>query len=645
MTETYFVDVIVPVPVEGVFSYRVPEKLNEQIAVGKRVLVQFGRRKLYAGIIAGIHQNPPKDYQAKYVEEVLDDYPVVTPSQLQLWKWISEYYMTPVGQVMNVALPLGLKISSETKYVLNPYQNIDENVLSDEEFLVVEALHHQPELSPAEISQITGKNNVMTLVNKLLKDRVIIAKEEVKTLFKPKLETFVKFSLAISDEQTFNTAFEQIGRAAAQQRGILTLAFLTKNDFTKAIPKKEWMEKAKISSSVVNELIKKGYIELYEEEVSRLSFGHDQQPVNPLDKYQSEKLTEIKTQFEKQKVVLLHGVTSSGKTEIYIHLILEELKKGKQVLYLLPEIALTTQIIERLKNIFGEQLGVYHSKFSVHERVEVWQGVLQRKLNLIIGARSSVFLPFQDLGLIIVDEEHDGSFKQMEPSPRYNARDTAVVLAGYFRANVLLGTATPSVESYFNAEKGKYALVEMKKRYGNIQLPEILVADLKNDYKKRKTKGHFSELLYEKIKEALHNNEQVILFQNRRGFSPYIQCNTCDWIATCKNCAVNLTYHKRFHELKCHYCGYTTEMPEKCGKCGSTDIQLRGLGTEKVEEEISEIFPNASVKRMDADTTRSKNAYLSIIKDFENRKIDILIGTQMITKGLDFDNVSVVGIM
>lgn len=652
---TLFVDVLLPLPVAGTFTYRVPMELNDSVGLWKRVVVQFGQKKVYTAIVVNIHQVPPKLYAVKYILSVIDAEPIMNEKQYEFWKWIASYYMCEPGEVMNAAIPSALKLASETKIMLNPDFRGDFDALPEKEYLVAEALDIQKQLTITEIENIVSLKNVVSLIKTLLEKGVVVLEEELKEKYKPKTEAFITLSETYRDETKLQELFTELEKRAFRQVEVL-MAYISLSGFgsekEKTIQKAALTNKVKNANSAILSLEKKGVFESRQTEVTRLDqFNASDIPDNiELSEDQQEAISGIKAGFENNQVVLFHGVTSSGKTEIYIKLIQEALEKGKQVLYLLPEIALTTQIINRLRKYFGKQVGVYHSKYSENERVEIWNHVLSNdtdssKYQIIIGPRSALFLPYSNLGLVIVDEEHDYSFKQFDPAPRYNARDAAIYLGALYKANVLLGTATPSIESYFNAKTGKYSLVELNARFRDIQMPEIFVADIKKETRERTMKSHFSSFLMDQMNEALNKNEQIILFQNRRGYSLRLECDTCNWMPECKNCDVTLIYHKHFNQLKCHYCGYSRRVPERCDSCGSTHLKMKGFGTEKLEDELAIFYPDARIRRMDLDTTRSKFAYQNIITDFENGRIDILVGTQMVTKGLDFDNVSIVGIM
>ena len=645
-----FVDVIVPVPLPSFFTYFVEDEFVSLIEIGKRVVVKFGRNKLYTAIIYSIHNNHPTDYKAKGIEFVLDDTPIVDVVQLKFWNWISSYYMCSIGEVMNAALPSGFKLVNETKLLLNDTHQIDFSILTDKEFLIAEALQIQPVLSLNEISNILGIKSVHHIIKSLYEKNIIVLEEEVKEKYKPKISVFVDLNRQkYPTKESLASAFDVLKSSPKQQD--LLLQIFGDLDFqyeTFKIKRSQLVKKYNSTTGAVNGLVKKGVFVLYEEEEGRL-FQYDGETVDIPKLNEEQKLCfeSIKRYFKEKDCVLLHGVTGSGKTEVYIRLIMEAIERGESVLYLLPEIALTTQIIIRLQKVFGDKVGVYHSKFNLNERVELWNEMLrpESKYKVILGARSSLFLPFKNLGLVIVDEEHENTFKQFNPAPRYHGRDLALVLSKIHKAKVLLGSATPSVESYFNAKTEKYGLVELFKRYAGVKLPEVQCGDLKRDKKKKRMTSLFTELLKNNIDEALEKGEQIILFQNRRGFAPMLECFTCGHIQQCKRCDVSLTYHKHSHLLRCHYCGYVEKVSLTCTACGSVDTDMRGFGTEKIEEEVKKHFPKAKVARMDLDTTRGKNSFKNLISKFEDRDVDILVGTQMVSKGLDFNNVSLVGVL
>lgn len=639
-----YADVIVPLPLANSYTYRLPADMAGEIQVGSRVIVPFGQKRYYTAIVIRLHNTPPEgDYAIKSVTEVLDSHPVVFPNQLDLWKWIAEYYLCTLGDVYKAALPSGMKLESETRIELNPdFSPTEEKFLPNEEKIYF-LLTDNKERSVAQVEKETGIKNALPAIHALLHKEAVFVKEEVKRTYKPKTETCIRLANADRGEDALHQLLDHLKRAPKQQQ--LLMDFIGMESAT--VSKKELLAVSGTSPAILAQLIEKGIFESYAQEIGRLKGGGiDTVPLNPLNSYQTEAYEKIRTGFADKNVCLLHGVTSSGKTEIYIHLIHQALKEGRQVLYLLPEIALTTQITERLKHVFGSQLGIYHSKFPDEERVEIWQKQLSAEpYNIILGVRSSVFLPFRRLGLVIVDEEHENTYKQQDPAPRYHARSAAIVLASMQGAKVLLGTATPSIESYYNALTGKYALVTLTHRHQSIRLPQIEVVDTAELRHKRRMTGPFSPVLLGYMRQALDLGEQIILFQNRRGFAPMVECKTCGWIPRCKNCDVSLTYHRGLNQLTCHYCGYTYQIPATCPACESEDIRHRGFGTERIEENIRQIFPDARVARMDLDTTRTRQAYERIILDFQRHQTDILIGTQMVSKGLDFEHVSVVGIL
>lgn len=580
-----YADLILPVPLQGLFTYAVPEGMN--VKVGMRVLVTFGRSKTYLGIVARIHDVKPEGYQVKPITQLMDQEPIITEQQLKLWQWISDYYLSPIGEVYKAALPAGLKAEDG---------------------------------------------------------------------YKAKTETYIRLTEQYRNTTALHIALNVLARAPKQLEAFTCYLELSHYDeiedgVTPAeVTKEELMNASRASAETLKQLEKRQMLETYEVEVGRLNHGGDYRPdlIKPLSEAQGTAYNSILMSMMKHNVTLLHGVTSSGKTEIYIHLIKRALEQKQQVLYLLPEIALTVQMMQRLQRVFGDRLGIYHSKYSDAERVEIWQKQLSKNpYDVILGARSAVFLPFQHLGLVIIDEEHETSYKQQDPAPRYHARSAAIMMAAQMRngTKVLLGTATPSMESYYNAKTGKYGLVELKERYQGIELPEIQVVDVADLQHRKMMAGPFSPLLLTKVREALERGEQAILFQNRRGFAPMIECRQCGWVPHCQHCDVSLTLHRQMNQLTCHYCGYTYRVPTECPCCGSTDLRTKGYGTEKIEEQVSEVFPEVRVARMDLDTTRTRNAYERIITDFSAGRTNILIGTQMISKGLDFDKVSVVGIL
>ncbi|APX99936.1 replication restart helicase PriA [Lacinutrix venerupis] len=643
----YFIDVILAIPVERMFTYSITQAESEFLQVGMRVSVPFGKSKIHTGLVGAIHTNAPQIYEAKEIHQILDETPIVTQKQLEFWQWIAKYYMCTVGEVMRAALPNAFILESETLISRNLKKEIKDTDLKDDEFLVFEALHHQSTLKIQEVSSILDKKNVLPVIKRLIDKEVILLQEEIYDKYKPKYVRYVKLQAQYTSEIGLHQLLQDLSRAEKQRQVVMTL-FSISAKTKKPIKVKDLIEESGASAAIVKALIDKEILEEYHIQTDRVQYeGEDNEATKALNQYQTEALKQIKNKFETQNVIVLHGVTSSGKTEVYVKLIEDVLLKGKQVLYLLPEIALTTQLVTRLQNYFGEQVAVFHSKYSAHERVEVYNNVLENTntAKIILGARSSIFLPFHDLGLIIVDEEHEQSFKQFNPAPRYHARDAAVVLAHLHKSKILLGSATPSLESYKNAIDNKYGLVEINRRYNNVQLPDTELVDIADKYKRKLMKGHFSDRMIEEITEALEEGYQVILFQNRRGYSPIVECNTCGHSPQCPNCDVSLTYHQYRKQLRCHYCGHNSAMLQKCMACGTSNLDTKGFGTEQIETEAKSLFPKAKVARMDLDTTRGKHGYEKIITALEQQEIDILVGTQMLTKGLDFRNVKLVGIM
>ncbi len=611
-----------------------------------RVAVPFGKSKIYTAIVFSVHQNAPETYDAKEIHQILDDHEIVNSYQIQFWQWISDYYLCGLGDVMRAALPSSFLLESET-LICKTTENIDPlNDLSDDEYLLLEALEKQTSLKIAEASNLLDKKNVFKPIKRLLVTGHIVLQEEIFEQYTPKLVKYIRLTEAYQSDVSLQGLLEKLSRAKKQKEAIMAY-FMLSSSTNKAIKAKQLAEKANVNMSVLKSLVDKGILDFYYLQTDRVQFANTTTNSKNLNPHQEKALAAVRTVFNENKVCLLRGVTASGKTEIYVKLIEDVFKQQKQVLYLLPEIALTTQLISRLKAYFGDKIVVYHSKYSVNERVEAWNNVLHNtdKAQLVIGARSSVLLPFSNLGLIVVDEEHEQSFKQFDPAPRYHARDAAIVLGNLQKANVVLGSATPSIESYFNAERNKYGLVEILHRHSNVQMPGIELVDLKDKYKRKKMKGHFSDRLLEEIDLAIENEEQVILFQNRRGYSPIVECGTCGEATQCPSCDVSLTYHQYKKQLRCHYCGYQMAMQHACLSCGSNDLDTKGFGTEQLEKELNLLYPNQKIGRMDLDTTRGKYGYQKIITAFEQHEIDILVGTQMLTKGLDFKNVSLVGVL
>lgn len=643
----FFVEVILPLSLAKTFTYRVSETEFHFIKKGMRVAVPFGKSKIYTALVIDMHQNEPSLYDAKEIHQILDEKPIATETQIKHWLWVANYYMCGIGDVYRGAFPTGLLLESETIISYKTGVVVNDSELSDDEFLVYEALQHQSSLKVQEIASILNKKNILPILQKLLAKDIIVLEEEVKENYKPKLVRYVKLHTKYESDSGLNELLDVL-KSANKQKEIVLAYFQISASEKKPITVKKLTETSNSTSAVVKALIEKEIFEEYYLQHDRVSFdGKASEKQLQLSEAQENAFNEIKNSLVEKEVCLLHGVTSSGKTEIYIKLIEEYLETGKQVLYLLPEIALTTQLVSRLRLHFGDKVAVFHSKYSNNERVEVWRQTLENseKAQIVIGARSALFLPFNNLGLLIVDEEHEQTFKQTDPAPRYHARDSAIVLANFHNAKVLLGSATPSIETYFNTQIEKFGLVTITERYNNVRMPEVLLVDLKDKHFRKRMTGHFSDLLIEEITEALSLGEQVILFQNRRGYSPIIECMTCGHVPHCQQCDVSLTFHKHKNQLRCHYCGYSIAKPTHCHSCSSIDLTTKGFGTEQIEQELMSLFPKAKTGRMDQDTTRGKFGFEKIIDTFKNREIDILVGTQMLAKGLDFDNVSLVGIM
>ena len=637
-TQTY-IEVVLPISIPRTYTYYVPEEWLSFVAFGFRAEVPFGKNKLYAGLIVEVHNRAPSEHQPKSILSVIDQYPIIHPNQYRLWQWMASYYNCGLGSVMHAALPAGLKLSSETTVQLSPLFSDQYERLNDKEFLIIEALTIQETLSIDDIQGILQQKTVYPTLQKLIEKRFIYLNENLKEKYKPKKAKFIRLvDPYAAHPELLEEAFELVSRSNRQLEALMAFVQLSKK--TPEVKQAKLCKLAKVDSSVVKAIQKKGIWEVFEQEISRLeSYDQTLNDLTDLSALQKEAYKNLKQQLSEKAAVLLHGVTGSGKTRLYIQLMQEALERGEQVLYLLPEIALTTQIINRLKKVFGDKIAVYHSRLNNHERVELWKKVAEGH-PLLLGARSSLFLPFKKLKLIVVDEEHDTSYKQQDPAPRYNARDTAVYLGHLHGAKVVLGTATPSLESYHNALQKKYGLVELFERFGGVQLPEIQIADLK-----KAPKSIFTQDLLAQIQHTLDQEEQVILFQNRRGYAPSTRCMTCGWTKECVNCDVSLTYHKFQQNLQCHYCGYRTQLPKTCPACGSVDLQLKGFGTEKIEDDLSIHFPEARIARLDLDTVRSKYAHSKILHEFEEGELDILVGTQMVTKGLDFAKVGLVGVL
>ena len=639
----FFCEVILPLAVKGTYTYQVPKGWKNEVQIGSRVEVQFGRRKHYTGLIKSIHQQKPQAYQAKELLGLVDSFPIVTQRQLDFWDWVSKYYCCELGEVMAAALPAYFRPDSETRYVLHPECKVDILELPDEEYMVASALQNQDSLKLEDIKLILQKEAVQKIIKSLIEREVMVLEEFVEEKYKPLTEVYVRLSPDYwKNNQVIPQIFKILEKSPKQTE--LLLAFLTKSISNQWISRNELLKSSGISGSILGTLVNKQIFLLTHKEISRVDKEKLHQQDISLSEEQTIACEEIKEFWEEKEVVLLRGVTASGKTHVYAHLLKEVITQGKQVLYLVPEIALTTQLIKRLRILLGD-IGVYHSKFNPAERVETWLKVFKQEYNIIVGARSALFLPFQDLGLIIVDEEHDGSYKQSNPAPRYQARDAAIYVAIQHRAKVLLGSATPSIESWANAHAGKYGYVELTKRYGSMQLPELQFANLVLARKNNQMTGMLSDTLQSAIKQVLSKKKQVIIFQNRRGYAPYISCKDCAWVPECPQCDVGLTFHKYSGQLKCHYCGYSTAMPRQCPVCSSTLLEMKGAGTERVEDDLHAIFPEARLLRLDYDTAKGKKAYERIIDKFEEHEADVLIGTQMVTKGLDFEDVQLVGVL
>lgn len=643
----FFVDVILPIPLNQTFTYSINKDEAAFLKPGMRVAVPFGKTKIFTAIVYQIHDQAPTGYETKSIDHILDQVPIINTIQLQHWKWMASYYMCSLGEVVRAALPSAFLLESETIIKLVSDKSIDEETLSDDEYLAYEALQQQSSIHINGIRAILDKHSVVSIIQKLIEKGIVEVEETIYEKYTPKLKRYIKLASAHTSEDQLRTLLDSLSRAPKQREIVMTY-FTLKSQSQKPIEATILQQKSNASATVLKSLVDKGVLEEYFVQKDRVEYlGKTSGDIKELNEAQEKAYQQIKSSFKTNNVVLLHGVTSSGKTEIYAKLIEETIAEGKQVLYMLPEIALTTQLITRLQRYFGEKISVYHSRFSVNERVEVWKAVLDQKskAQVIVGARSSLFIPFKNLGLVVVDEEHEPSFKQYNPAPRYNGRDSAIVLANLHQCKLIMGSATPSLESYQNAKTGKFGLVELKRRYGNVLMPEVELVDIKEKSRKKQMSGHFSDRLLEEMRETLKNGEQVILFQNRRGFSPVVECTTCGVAPQCPNCDVSLTYHQNKNQLRCHYCGYHIAMMLNCMACGSQTLDTKGFGTEQIEIELKALFPNNKIARMDQDTTRGKHAYSKLIDALENEEIDILVGTQMLAKGLDFRNIGLVGVM
>ncbi|MDO9554306.1 primosomal protein N' [Rhodonellum sp.] len=647
-----YADIIMPVPIPKMFTYKIPRNFADEIGIGYRVIVQFGLKKVLTGIIAKVHQKAPKEYEAKPILDVLDTFATVNPLQIKFWVWMAEYYCCHIGEVMNAALPSGLKLSSQSKIQLNPSYDSDQSPypLDAREEIILQALASKKELSYEECEDLLGIKSIQGIIKSLIIKEAILVFEKVMEKYSPKVESRIRLCPPyFSDIKALESLFKELANKPKQEEILLKylqeIPIYQKPELNiKGLDKKVFTD-AGMTGSSIKTLIKNGVLEEYKIIISRFEEMNATEEKIILSTEQDEALQQIKTQFEEKNTLLLHGITGSGKTEIYIQLINEALDSGSQVLLLLPEIALTTHMVSRLRKVFGSKMGVYHSKYSDNERVEVWNGVLSGKFSFVIGVRSSIFLPFDSLGLVIVDEEHESSYKQYDPAPRFQARDAVLMLAWLHQAKTILGSATPSFESYYNSRTKKYGYVFLDKRYGGASLPHYQLSDILVDKKKNLLKLDFTRLMREKIQETLNKQEQVLIFQNRRGYAPYIACDDCGWIPECEHCDVSLTYHQFGEEMRCHYCGFKEKVPRVCPACGSGKLGAVGLGTERIEESLSLLFPEARVARMDLDTTRSKYGYQRLLEEFGAGNIDILVGTQMITKGLDFEKVTLVGIL
>lgn len=643
-----FIDVVLPVPIPQFFTYRLPREMAPLVKVGARVVVEFGKSRVLTALVVRLHNTPPEKYPAKYIGELLDTEPVVTHDQLWLFQWVAEYYMCTTGEVLNVALPSGLKISSQSKIQYNPDFN-HHDLLNELEKSFLEVLIREDSLSYEESARLIGETDLARFIKGLVAKHAVVLYEEVSERYRPKLVRMIRLAEEYESDENVLQLIESLGKAKKQQEAILKyLSCIPIEELpsrnAEGVEKRTFKEQG-ISDAALNSLLEKGIFEQLEVRVSR--FGNESPGKEAeiiLSEAQQQASDGIMTGFAEKEVMLFHGITGSGKTEVYIDIIKKALDSGTQVLFLLPEIALTTQIVRRLKKVFGDTMGVYHSKFSDNERVEVWRGVLEKKFQFVVGVRSSIFLPFSNLGLIIVDEEHEASYKQFDPAPRYHARDVAIMLAQKVRSKVLLGSATPSIESYYQARGGKYGLVTLSERFGDAQLPAIELVNLRVERENKTLQKEFSSVLLEGIRESLEHNKQSIVFLNRRGYAPYLNCPECNWIPHCNQCSVTLTHHLHEKTLVCHYCGYSEPVPQTCPACGSPRVRSVGVGTERIEDDLRAFFPEARTLRMDFDTTRTKNAYENIIGEFESGDVDILVGTQMVSKGLDFDRVNLVGV-
>ena len=642
----YFIEVVLPLAVAKTFTYQVSEAEFNYIQIGMRVAVPFGKTKIYTALVLDKNNTPPQLYQAKEIHQILDEKPIINSIQIEHWKWIASYYMCSLGEVFRSALPSGYILESETIISAKENFEIPNEELKDDEYLILEALKSQSSITIQEVIKILGKKTVFPVINKLLEKGALVLEAEISEQYKPKLVRYIKLQDEFLQQDKLAELLVVLSNAKKQRELVLHYFQLQAKE-KGPISVKKLVELSGCSATIVKSLVDKSIFEEYYLVKDRVAFEKEENSQFVLSEAQQVAFDGIKTNLQEFDVNLLHGITASGKTEVYIKLLEEYVQAGKQVLFLLPEIALTTQLVQRLTAYFGNEVAVFHSKYTNNERIEVWNQVLEQseKAKVVIGVRSALFLPFSNLGCIIVDEEHEQTYKQTDPAPRYHARDAAIVLAKQHNAKVLLGSATPSLETYYNVQSKKYGLTELTIRYGNVVLPDIELIDIKDKYFRKRMTGHFSDVLLEGITETIEKGEQVILFQNRRGFSPYVECITCGHVPHCPSCDVSLTYYKFKNQLRCHYCGYSMANPTHCHTCQSVDLTTKGFGTEQIEMELKTIYPDKNIGRMDQDTTRGKFGFEKIIDAFKNREIDVLVGTQMLAKGLDFDNVTLVGIL
>ena len=640
----YFVEVILPLPLPKLYTYRINEDEAHFLQMGMRVAVSFGKSKVYTALVHKVHTNEPT-YETKDIEYILDETPIVTPEQITHWQWIADYYMCTLGEVIKSALPSAFLLESETIIEIAE-KDLNSNLFSDDEFQVYEALHYKTALKGSEVSKIIPKKKTLKVIKSLVEKGAARISERIFEKYVPKLVKFIRLAKDYQSQEGLQKALELL--KGEKQKKLIMAYFNYINREVLPLKVEKLLEEAKVSNAVLKSVVEKGILEIYYLQKDRVSFADSEVLAKKtLNNIQNEALYQVQQQFQTKNTVLLQGVTASGKTEIYIELIDQYLKEGKQVLYLLPEIALTIHLINRLKKHFGKNLSVYHYKYNTNERVEVWNNVLNNcsKAQLVVGVRSSVYLPFKDLGLVVIDEEHDSSYRQFDPAPRLQARDSAIMLANLFKAKTLLGTATPSIESMHNVKVGKYGFVYLSKRYANFLPPTIELIDIKDKQHRKRMNGHFSDILIEEMTNTLSQGKQVLLFQNRRGYAPIVQCMHCGTVPQCPHCDVSLTFHHSSNQLRCHYCGYAIPMPKTCIACGSVDLKTKGFGTEQISKELEILFPQVAIDRMDQDTTNGKYGYEKILAKFEQQETQILVGTQMISKGLDFENIGLVGVM